>query len=70
LSTDTTLGRIASTGDAGDNKSGFQLMPLGNFSLDTRIQLARRAEVLDVQNYHLENDETGRWVRQRVQTLI
>ncbi len=63
LSRDTTLGRIASAGDVGDNKSGFRLMPLGNFSLDARIQLARRAEVsLDVQYYHLENDETGRWL--------
>ena len=43
--------------------SGFRLMPLGKFSLDTRVQLARRAEVsLDVQYYHFENDETGRWL--------
>ena len=63
LSKDTTLGRIASSDDPGNNQSGFRLMPLGNFSLDTRIQLARRAEVsLDVQYYHLENDETGRWL--------
>ena len=63
LSKDTTLGRIASTGGHDATKSGFRLLPLGNFSLDTRIQLARRAEVsLDVQYYHLENDETGRWL--------
>ena len=38
-------------------------MPLGTFSLDTRVQLARRAEVsLDVQYYHFENDETGRYL--------
>ena len=38
-------------------------MPLGKFSLDTRVQLAKRAEVsLDVQYYHFENDETGRWL--------
>ena len=38
-------------------------MPLGTFSLDTRIQLTRRAEAtLDVQYYQLENDETGRWL--------
>ncbi|WP_395704241.1 phospholipase D family protein [Aquabacterium sp.] len=43
--------------------SGFRLMPLGLFSLDTRVQLARRAEVsLDVQYYHFANDETGRWL--------
>jgi cardiolipin synthase C len=63
LSKDTTLGRIASNGAPGQNLSGFRLMPLGKFSLDARIQLARRAEVsLDVQYYHLENDETGRWL--------
>ncbi len=63
LSKGTTLGRIASSGDPGGNKSGFRLMPLGTFSLDTRIQLARRAEVsLDVQYYQVENDETGRWL--------
>ena len=38
-------------------------MPLGTYSLDTRVQLARRAEVsLDVQYYHIDNDETGRWL--------
>lgn len=63
LSKDTTLGRIASNGDPGQNLSGFRLMPLGKFSLDTRIEMARRAEVsLDVQYYHLADDETGRWL--------
>jgi putative cardiolipin synthase len=63
LSKDTTLGRIASSDSPGVLKSGFRLMPLGKFSLDTRIQLTRRAEVsLDVQYYQLENDETGRWL--------
>ena len=63
LSKDTTLGRIASADRPASIESGFRLMPLGKFSLDTRIQLARRAEVsLDVQYYHLENDETGRWL--------
>ena len=63
LSKDTPLGRIASADRPGEIESGFRLMPLGKFSLDTRIQLARRAEVsLDVQYYHLENDETGRWL--------
>ena len=38
-------------------------MPLGSYSLDTRVELARRAQVsLDVQYYHFENDETGRWL--------
>ena len=63
LSKQTTLGRIASAYRPAEDQSGFRLMPLGAFSLDTRVQLARRAEVsLDVQYYHFENDETGRWL--------
>jgi len=63
LSTKTTLGRIAQTSTPTPDASGFRLMPLGLFSLDTRVQLARRAEVsLDVQYYHFEDDETGRWL--------
>ncbi|MDP3820697.1 MAG: phospholipase D family protein [Burkholderiales bacterium] len=63
LSTKTTLGRIAQSSMPSPEVSGFRLMPLGLFSLDTRVQLARRAEVsLDVQYYHFENDETGRWL--------
>jgi cardiolipin synthase C len=63
LSTKTTLGRIAQSSLPAPELSGFRLMPLGLFSLDTRVQLARRAEVsLDVQYYHFENDETGRWL--------
>ena len=63
LSTQTTLGRIAQTSAPTPDVSGFRLMPLGLFSLDARVQLARRAEVsLDVQYYHFEDDETGRWL--------
>jgi cardiolipin synthase C len=63
LSESTTLGRIASGYRPAPDQSGFRLMPLGKFSLDTRIQLTRRAEVsLDVQYYDFENDETGRWL--------
>ena len=63
LSTETTLGRIAKSSQPSPELSGFRLMPLGLFSLDTRVQLAKRAEVsLDVQYYHFENDETGRWL--------
>ncbi|MBI5259054.1 MAG: phospholipase D family protein [Burkholderiales bacterium] len=59
----TALGRIVANSTPANAHSGFRLMPLGSFSLDTRVQLARRAEVsLDVQYYHLENDETGRWL--------
>jgi putative cardiolipin synthase len=66
LSKSTVLGGIASSASSdnpGELQSGFRLMPLGPYSLDTRIELARRAQVsLDVQYYHLENDETGRWL--------
>ena len=63
LSAATTLGRIAQTSQPAPELSGFRLMPLGTFSLDARVQLARRAEVsLDVQYYHFENDETGRYL--------
>jgi putative cardiolipin synthase len=63
LSEATTLGRIANSYRPAPDQSGFRLMPLGKFSLDTRVQLAKRAEVsLDVQYYHFENDETGRWL--------
>ncbi|HEY6510474.1 MAG TPA: phospholipase D family protein [Burkholderiaceae bacterium] len=63
LSEATTLGRIANAYRPAPDQSGFRLMPLGKFSLDTRVQLAKRAEVsLDVQYYHFENDETGRWL--------
>ena len=63
LSTSTTLGRIAQGSQPAPELSGFRLIPLGLFSLDTRVQLARRAEVsLDVQYYHFEADETGRWL--------
>ncbi len=59
----TKLGGIAQRSMPAPELSGFRLMPLGLFSLDTRVQLARRAEVsLDVQYYHFENDETGRWL--------
>ncbi|MBL8319268.1 MAG: phospholipase D family protein [Burkholderiaceae bacterium] len=62
-SNDTTLGRIANAYRPQPDHSGFRLMPLGKYSLDTRVQLARRAEVsLDVQYYHWENDATGRWL--------
>lgn len=63
LDSKTTLGGIAQRSMPAPDLSGFRLMPLGLFSLDTRVQLARRAEVsLDVQYYHFENDETGRWL--------
>lgn len=63
MSKDTALGRIAGAFRPAPDLSGFRLMPLGTYSLDTRLQLARRAQVsLDVQYYHFEMDETGRWL--------
>ena len=62
LSPDSNLGRIANNYRPAPDQSGFRLMPLGSYSLDTRVQLAQRAQVsLDVQYYHVQNDESGRW---------
>lgn len=58
---DTPLGRIVAASTPADQHSGFRLLPLGPFSFDTRLQLARLATVsLDVQYYHFEGDEIGR----------
>ncbi len=58
---DSELSRIVAASTPEGAHSGFRLMPLGSFSLDTRIELARRArDSLDVQYYHFENDEVGR----------
>jgi putative cardiolipin synthase len=63
LSRATALGRIADAHRPAPDLSGFRLMPLGSFSLDTRVELARRAQVsLDVQYYHIADDESGRWL--------
>ncbi len=61
LSADSALGKIALISTPSPELSGFRLMPLGNYSLDTRLALAARAQrSLDVQYYHIQNDETGR----------
>jgi putative cardiolipin synthase len=63
LSRATALGRIADAHRPAPDLSGFRLMPLGSFSLDTRVELARRSQVsLDVQYYHIADDESGRWL--------
>ena len=63
ISMQTTLGRMASAYQPEPLHSGFRLMPSGSYSLDTRVELARRAQVsLELQYYHFENDETGRWL--------
>jgi len=57
----SALARIAQASLPAPGDSGFRLMPLGAYSLDTRLQLARRAaRSLDVQYYVLEDDATGR----------
>ena len=61
LNPDSTLVKIAKASSPGEDQTGVRLMPLGAFSLDTRIQLAQRAtNSLDVQYYQFENDSTGR----------
>jgi len=57
----TALGQIAKASTPSPEQSGVRLLPLGLYSLDTRLQLALRAQAtLDVQYYQLENDSTGR----------
>lgn len=59
----TLLGRLASSHHPAAGSSGFRLLPLGSISLDARVQLALRAEAsIDLQYYHLANDESGRWL--------
>jgi putative cardiolipin synthase len=58
---DSELVRIARVSSPGPALTGFRLMPLGSYALDTRVELARRAKhSLDVQYYQLQNDNTGR----------
>jgi putative cardiolipin synthase len=57
----TALGRLVAASSPDPELSGFRLMPLGAFSFDARLALAERAErSLDLQYYHLEDDEVGR----------
>lgn len=57
----SALVRIARASTPAPDESGFRLMPVGIYSLDARIALAKRAErSLDVQYYVIENDATGR----------
>ncbi len=57
----TPLGKIVADSTPEGEHSGFRLMPLGPYSLDTRLTLASMASVsLDVQYYHFEADEVGR----------
>ena len=55
------LALIAAASTPPGEHSGLRLMPLGVYSLDARVQLARRARhSLVVQYYQLANDGTGR----------
>ena len=59
---DTSLGRIAaaSLSEAGRSESGFRLLPTGDFALDARLELARRAErSIDAQYYYVQRDSVG-----------
>jgi putative cardiolipin synthase len=57
----SALVRLAEASIPSPELSGFRLLPEGSYSLDARMQLARRAQrSLDVQYYHLHNDSTGR----------
>ncbi len=54
------LVRIAQASLPAPGLSGFRLMPLGAYSLDARVELARRAtQSLDLQYYQIHNDRTG-----------
>ncbi len=56
----TPLAKIVEASTPPGEHSGFRLMPLGVYSLDARIELARRAQrTLDVQYYVLANDGAG-----------
>jgi putative cardiolipin synthase len=62
-STPSALNKIATDSSPGDELTGFRLMPIGSYALDTRVQLAQRAEkTLDVQYYLMADDPTGRYL--------
>ena len=61
------LVRLAQASLPGPDLSGFRLLPMGYYSLDARIELARRAtRSLDLQYYHIHNDRTGRLLLRNV----
>ncbi|WP_246312320.1 phospholipase D family protein [Pseudaquabacterium terrae] len=61
--TASTLGRIAADSSPDRSLTGFRLLPIGSFAIDTRLQLIRRAErSIDVQYYLIQDDETGRYL--------
>ncbi|MEO8506119.1 MAG: phospholipase D family protein, partial [Betaproteobacteria bacterium] len=59
-SADSPLVKIAQLSTPAPELSGFRLMPMGFYSLDARIELAKRARrSLDIQYYLIQNDMTG-----------
>lgn len=62
--TDTMLGRLVTAASPPERGlSGFRLLPMAQFSLHARIELAKRAQrSIDVQYYLVQNDETGRYL--------
>ena len=68
---DTPLGRIAKASTADPEQSGFRLMPTGQFALQARIELARRAQrTLDVQYYQIHDDRTGRYLLRTLRDAV
>ena len=60
---DTELGKLAIRSVPDPTLSGFRLLPVGSYALNTRIELARRAQqTLDLQYYHIQDDATGLYV--------
>jgi putative cardiolipin synthase len=60
-SPESPLARIAQASIPSPELTGFRLMPIGVYALDTRIQLAQRARSsIDAQYYQFNNDDTGR----------
>ena len=56
------LARIAVDSTPEPGLTGFRLLPLGPYSLEARIELARRAhDSIDAQYYLVANDRTGRY---------
>jgi cardiolipin synthase C len=60
---DSALGAIARASTEDPEQSGFRLLPTGQYALQARLELARRAQhTLDVQYYQIHNDRTGRYL--------
>lgn len=63
LSANSALGKITQAASPDPDLSGFRLMPVAAYALYARIELAQRAQTsLDVQYYHIQNDDTGRYI--------